>query len=406
MRTRIRALGPQLLFFIAGTIFMGISSGLSDTSFNNFLNDTFHMGADARGRLEFPRELPGFLVAVVAGALFFFSEVHVAVIALFLVAAGLAGIGLFGVQYGTMLAGMIVWSTGMHLAMPVTGSIGLGLAKEGRGATMLGRLGGIRTAATIIGCGLVWMGLGETRWGYTPIFLTAAAASVAGAIIIAFMRPVKGREGKRPKFLVRRQYGLFYLLNVLFGARKQVFITFGPWVLVKIFGEPASTIAKLSIAAAVLGMFFSPQLGRLIDRVGERAVLMMDAVLLIGVCLGYGFAERLPLGTHAVDLIYISYILDQVLFAVGIARTTYLDKLATNKDDVTATLSLGVTIDHAISMSVPTLGGIVWVLYGYQYVFIGAAGVACLNLIAASFVRIPSPAVVPAASDVREAASG
>ncbi|MBI4553718.1 MAG: MFS transporter [Candidatus Latescibacteria bacterium] len=405
MIARLRALSPQLLLFIVGTIFMGIASGLFETSFNNFLSDTFHMSASARGRLEFPRELPGFLVAVVAGALFFFSEVHVAVIALVLIAAGLTGLGLFGDQYETMLAGMIIWSTGMHLAMPVTGSISLGLARAGQGATMLGRLSGIRTAASIIGAGLVWLGLGGMQWGYSAIFLTAAASSLVGAIVIAGMRPVKGREGKRPKFLVRRQYRLFYLLNVLFGARKQVFITFGPWVLVKVFGAPVSTLAKLSIVASALGMFFSPQLGRLVDRFGERVVLMGDAVLLMGVCLGYGFAERLPFGSSAVYVIYISYILDQVLFAVGIARTSYLDKLATNKEDVTATLSLGVTIDHAVSMSIPALGGLVWVVYGYEYVFIGAAGVAFLNLIAASFVRVSRPTAIPVAREAR-AASG
>ncbi len=136
-----------------------------------------------------------------------------------------------------------------------------------------------------------------------------------------------------------------------------MFITFGPWVLVKVFGEPISTIAELTVIASVFGMLLSPQIGYLIDRLGERAVLMLDALLLIGVCLGYGYAEYLPV-SYAIGIIYVSFVLDQVLFVVGIARTTYLDKIAERKDDVTASLSLGVTIDHAISMSIPSLGGI------------------------------------------------
>ena len=83
--------------------------------------------------------------------------------------------------------------------------------------------------------------------------------------------------------------------------------------------------------------------------------------------------------------------LDQVLFSVGIARTTYVSKIAAKKEDVTATLSLGVTVDHVISMSIPTLGGLIWAIYGYQYVFIGAAIVACLTLIATGFITIPPP---------------
>ena len=46
---------------------MGLSMGLGEISFNNFLSDTYHMDAMSRGELEFPRELPGFLVAAFAG---------------------------------------------------------------------------------------------------------------------------------------------------------------------------------------------------------------------------------------------------------------------------------------------------------------------------------------------------
>jgi MFS family permease len=387
---RLRSLDSQLLFFIAGTVFYGISTGLSETSFNNYLSDTYQMGADERGRLEFPRELPGFLVAVMAGALFLFSELHIAILSMILMAIGLAGIGLYGQDYSIMMGAMVVWSIGMHLAMPVIRAISLNLAQEGRGGTMLGRLGGIRTGAAIIGGGLVWLGLGETEWEYLPIFIGAALACLLCAGAMMLMRPIAGHEGKRPKFVFRKKYWLFYLLNILFGARKQVFITFGPWVLVKVFCEPVSTIAELTVVASALGMFLSPQIGYLIDRLGERALLMIDALLLMAVCLGYGYAEYLPL-SYAIGIIYVSFVMDQVLFVVGIARTTYLDKIAVKKDDLTASLSLGVTIDHAISMSIPTLGGLVWIYYGYQYVFIGAAGVALLTLMAASLIRVPPP---------------
>jgi hypothetical protein len=85
----------------------------------------------------------------------------------------------------------------------------------------------------------------------------------------------------------------------------------------------------------------------------------------------------------------VCYVLDNVLFAAGIARTTYLDKIAESESDVHASLSLGVTIDHAVSMSIPTLGGLVWAVYGFPYVFLGAAAIAALNLVAAGFVRAP-----------------
>lgn len=392
MISRLRSLDSQLLMFLFGLICYGVSMGLFESSFNNFLSDTYHMDALTRGHLEFPRELPGFLVAAVAGALFYFSEIRVAAIALFLMALGQIGIAFFGTHYQLMIGTMILWSIGMHLQMPVTRAIGLTLAREGGGA-MLGKLGGLQTGAAIIGSGLLLLGLGNTEWAYTPVFLLAAVASLIGGIFYLSMRPVEGQTGERPKFIFRKRYSLFYLLNVLFGARKQVFITFGPWVLIKVFGEPLSTIALLNMIAAVGSMFLSPYIGKLIDRIGERPVLMADAVLMVGVCLGYGFADQLGLGTFAVDLICVSFVMDQMLFNAGIARATYLKKIAVKPEDVTATLSLGVTVDHAVSMSIPTLGGMVWMLFGYQYVFMGAAGIALLNLLATSFIRTP-PRVV------------
>ncbi|NIR03210.1 MAG: MFS transporter, partial [Gemmatimonadales bacterium] len=95
-------------------------------------------------------------------------------------------------------------------------------------------------------------------------------------------------------------------------------------------------------------VFVQPQIGKLIDRFGERAILMANSLLMIGVCLGYGFARELPL-RNPVWLVYACYVLDHILFATGMARATYLDKIADNEDDIHASLSLGVTIDHAVS---------------------------------------------------------
>jgi predicted MFS family arabinose efflux permease len=122
--------------------------------------------------------------------------------------------------------------------------------------------------------------------------------------------------------------------------------------------------------------------------VGERFVLMAGAGLLVAVCLGYGFADQLPLA-NPVRLVYVCYVLDHVLFATAMARATYLAKIAESEEDIHATLALGVSIDHAVSMSIPTVGGIVWAKYGYPYVFLGAAAIAVLNLVAAAFVRAP-----------------
>ncbi|MBI3945756.1 MAG: MFS transporter [Armatimonadetes bacterium] len=375
------------LFVLAGAC-LGAASGVFETTFNNYLNDTFHLTAAQRGGLEFPRELPGFLTAVLSGALFFLVETRMAALCALGVAAGMIGIATHGDAWTTMLISTIVWSAGTHLLMPLQGGIGLSLAEKGKEATLLGRLGAVSTAATIIGCGFVWLAIDRWHLGYSRIFIGGAVAAVLAAIILAAMR-VPSTKTKRKPFVVRREYRLYYALCVLFGARKQVFITFGPWVLIRCFGQKPDVFAKLWIVSALIGVLLRPALGRWIDHYGERKILMTDAAMMILVCLGYGFAERLGLGANAVRLVYLCYIMDQVLFGTGMARTTYVDKIAAKREDVSPTLSLGVSLDHAVSMSIPVLGGLVWMRYGYSYVFLGAACIALLNGFAASRMRSP-----------------
>jgi len=381
----------QVLLLVGATALLGVSSGIFETTFNNFLSDTFHLSAAARGRLEFPRELPGFLTALLSGALFFLMETRIAALASLGIAAGMIGLSLWGGHYPSMLLFMVIWSAGTHLVMPLHNSIALSLADEGKQASLLGRLGSASTAATVIGCGFVWASIDSLHLDYAAIFAVGAVAATGAALFMATMR-VHSAGVRRKPFLVRPQYRLFYLLSVLFGARKQVFVTFGPWVLIKVFEQPASTFAQLWIASSIIGVVLRPVLGTWIDRYGERPVLVMDALLTALVCLGYGFAEHLGLGRHAVHLVYLCYMMDQILFATGMARTTYLDKIAVKRDDIAPTLSLSVSIDHLVSMTVPALGGLLWAAYGYPSVFLAAAMVAVVNGAAAMRIRTPAAA--------------
>src|SRR5690606_7268325 len=130
----------------------------------------------------------------------------------------------------------------------------------------------------------------------------------------------------------------------------------------------------------VLGILFRPALGRLIDRIGERPVLVADAAVLALICLGYGLGPGLGWGAWGIRLAYACFVLDQLLFAVGMARTSYLKRIAVDPKDVTPTLSLGVSLDHAVSMTLPALGGLIWTHFGYPYVFVFAAAISAVNM--------------------------
>ncbi len=408
MRRRLKSVSPQVLVFLLALAFTGAQGGVFHTTFNNFLADTYDISAGTRGLLEFPREMPGLLVTLFAGLLVFLPETRVGGIALFCTGIGLLGLGGVGfiedvgVGWPIMILFMFVWSIGNHLIMPVRESVGMSLGDESQRGRKLGQVRTFGAFGAILGAGAVWLITdvfkvpsqqltlaGQPMPAYWLVFPCGALFGLIGAVLFMRIRNV-GMQTERSRLIIRRRYSLYYVLSALFGARKQIFITFAPWVLVRIFGQPPATFAKLWIVSALCSLLFIPTVGKLIDRFGERAVLMVDAVVIIGVCMVYGFAYHW--GVIGLWLTFACYILDYLLFSVGMARSTYVSKIVTDPDHIPASVSMGVTLDHVMGMSVPALGGYVWMTYGHEWVFVGAAGIAILMCIFASRIRIPRPA--------------
>ncbi len=380
--------------FVTALCIGTVAGSLVDPAFNNYLRDTFSLGADQRGKLEFPRELPGFLVTFTSGLLFFLPEARTAAVATVVTALGVAGLAWAGSSYATMVACMFCWSLGMHLMMPMRSAITLSFARQGQQATILGVTGSITTVASILGSAAGWWlfaRFGANAHSYNAAFLASAVLMMASAVLLLRLStPTVGEARPRAKLVVRRRYWVYYVMSMLSGARKQVFITFAPWVLITIFHQGPSTFAALAIVASILGTGVQPLLGRLIDRFGERRLLVLEGLLLVLVCLGYGFGHRLGATEFVLPLICVCFVFDNLLFSFGMARTTYVTKIAERQEDLTATLSLGVTLDHAVSMSIPVLGGLTWMAYGFEYVFLGAAGLAILSAVVALQVRLPA----------------
>ncbi len=398
--SRLRRADPQLLIFLGAVACAGAAAGVFHHSLNNFISDVFNPDAQTRGNLEFPRELPGFLTAMFAAGLFRLSAPRLGAVSTAAIAAGMLGLAVGGHQWIPMVAALMVWSAGSHLAGPASSTIALSMAGPGGTGRRLGQVAATRKLATIVGCAVVW---GVTDWrpgAYWIVFIAAAIFALGASAVYFSMRSEPQDHQARQPMVFRRRYTLYYALSVLFGARKQVFLTFGPWVLVRNFAQPPKTLAKLGMISAFAGVFLQPQFGKLIDRVGERAVLVAEGILLIFVCLGYGYGDRLGLGDSTLYLICLCYVCDEILFWVGMARTTYLDKIAVKREDVTASLALSVSLDHAVSMSIPILGGLVWERYSPSMVFLGAAALALVYAGLASLIRTPPAADRPAIPDI------
>jgi MFS family permease len=387
---RLRGLERNLLLFLAGMALLGASGGMMETTFNNYVSDVFNLTAAARGLLEFPRELPGFLTALFAGLLCFLPETRIAAWSALAVGAGMLGMAWMGPGWGPLLLFVTIWSIGAHLLIPVRSSLTMDMADAKQRGKRLGQIASTSLAASIAGCAIVWVSMRWLQAGYAVIFTLGGLAAFAAAGFLFAMR-MPNAHLQRPRFVWEKRYWLFYVLSLLFGARKQVFITFGPWVLIRLFHQPVWIFAQLWIAAALLGVFFQPWLGKAIDRWGERRVLLADSLLLLVVCLGYGFAHKLPIPSLALWLLYACFVADNLLFGVNMARDIYLSKILVRPDHLGPTLSLGVSINHVASMSVPALGGLLWITCGHSSVFVATAGIAVLMAVFSALIKTPAP---------------
>ena len=181
---------------------------------------------------------------------------------------------------------------------------------------------------------------------------------------------------------------LYYILSIVNGARKQIFITFAPWVLIQMYHVDPPVFAILGVVISLVSILTRTIVGRMIDIKGERFILSLEALILIVVCMGYSFAADLVPAGIAVVIIAVCYIIDNSMSAVEMARSTYIKKIAVHPDDVTPTLAAGTSFDHVVAMSIPFFGGLLWASLGYQFVFLAAAVIAVINLILSRQIKI------------------
>ncbi|HBE78885.1 MAG TPA: MFS transporter [Firmicutes bacterium] len=374
------------LFLIVG-LCSGIAGGINSTISNNFLSDVYKLSTTARGLVEFPRELPGALIMVVLGLFAFLGDIRMAAVGMLTAALGMLGLGLFSPTFAVMLVWMMILSLGTHIFMPLAPGIGMTLSRKEEYGVRLGRFNAYNLVATIIGYAIVWAGFKYWGLSYRWAFVIAAVFYVVAAFFLkamSFQKPAV----KKVRFIFRKQYLLFYGLNVANGARKQIFLTFAPWVLIQSYHMTPPVFAVLGLIIAIVSILTRTIVGNAIDIKGERFVLSVEAVFLFLICIGYAFAADFFTPGIAVIIIAGCYIIDNSMSAVEMARSTYLKKIAVEPEDVTPTLSAGTSFDHVVSMTIPFFGGLLWASLGYKYVFLAAALIALINLIMSRRIKI------------------
>ncbi|MBQ2756214.1 MAG: MFS transporter, partial [Oscillospiraceae bacterium] len=172
-----------------------------------------------------------------------------------------------------------------------------------------------------------------------------------------------------------------------YGARKQVFFTFGPYVLILVYGANAATISLLFAISAIACFFMSPVIGRIIDKVGYKAVMVADTLILVIVCFFYGFAHRIFPTEIAFIICCVNYVLDAVISLSSMASNLYVQDLADNAEEVKATISTGVSINHVITIFIALCGGWIWKALGIELLFIVSAILGLCNSAYAATIK-------------------
>ncbi len=187
--------------------------------------------------------------------------------------------------------------------------------------------------------------------------------------------------------VLRRRYWLYYALQFMSGARRQIFVVFAAFMMVERFGFEVHEMTALFLINYLANMVFAPLMGRAVARWGERRALVFEYIGLIAVFLAYGGIYFFGWG---VVLAATLYVIDHLFFALAFALKTYFQKIA-DPGDIAPTAAVAFTINHIAAVFLPALLGYLWIVSPAS-VFGLAAAMAATSLVLALLIpRHPGP---------------
>ncbi len=378
--------------FLISVLITGLSHGLAKGMLDNYLAEIVGMGEIDRGITEFFRELPGILLVFVLAALYMLSAETLYKIGAVIM---LVGLGMYAVlPPGKVLVvlAMFTYSFGEHIQYGMKSTLCLQYAKPGHGGAALGAEKSADQIGMLTGYLIIVLvfSLFSANQPYRLFFALAAALAGISAVFAFRMRGKSETDSTKRRFYFHKKYTKYYMLEMFYGARKQVFLTFGPYVLVLFYGAKTATISLLFAISAIACFFAAPMVGRIIDKLGYKVVMISDTLILVIVCFFYGFAHHLFPRDIAFLICCFNYILDAVISLASMASNLYVQDLSDSPEEVKATISTGVSINHVISVFIALFGGWVWQTLGIELLFITSAVLGLCNSAYAATIKKPT----------------
>jgi len=366
---------PMFIFLAVLTITATAGLQAWRTLFDNFAVRVVGLEGSHIGITQSIREIPGFLALLVVFFLLFIKEHKLSAVSIMILGIGVMVTGLLPSWSGLMFSTLLM-SFGFHYFETTNQSLTLQYFDTKTSPWVFGKLRSFAAASNIV-IGLVIFIISpylSFAWMYLAIGSLVFAAGIWGF----FQNPTDlGIIPQRKKMIFRKKYFLFYFLTFMAGARRQIFIAFAVFLLVKKFEFTIQGITLLFMVNNLVNYFLSPLIGKAIIRYGERKVLSLEYFSLIFIFVAYALVDSKILAGSL-------YILDHIFFNFAIAIRTYFQKIGDAKD-IAPSMAVGFTINHIAAVLLPTIGGLLWMV-DYRIPFLGGAGLSVVSLIAVQWI--------------------
>ena len=365
---------PESLLFLMAFA-MPIAFATWSALLNNFVIEAAKFSGVEIGWLHTVREIPGLLAIGVIFLILFMREQVLGVVSLGLLGVATAVTAWFP-SFGGMLLVTLLSSIGFHYYETVNQSLQLQWIDKKRAPQVLGLLVGVGSGASLLAYGAIVLLWDRLQLTYDTVYLISGGITAAIAVFCYFAYPqFEGPHVQHKHMVLRKRYWLFYALQFMAGARRQIFVVFAGFMMVERFGMKVSEMTMLLLVNYVLQMVTAPVMGRALGKFGERNVMAFEYIGLTLVFLAYGGLYWFGWGIIIAGGLYI---LDQMFFALSFALKTYFQKIA-DPQDIAPSAAVAFTINHIAAVFLPAALGYMWAK-SPDYVFVLGAGMALVAL--------------------------
>ena len=361
-----------LLFMMA--LAMPIAFNTWSALLNNFVIEVAGFDGADIGLLHTAREIPGFLAVGVIALIIFIREQVLGLVALVMLGVA-TGITAFFPSMTGILTLTMLSSIGFHYYETVNQSLQLQWIEKARAPQMIGWLMAAGSAVTFVAYVLIVMTWQAFDLSYAIVYIVSGGVTVAIALFCLFAYPqFEAPHPQLKTFVLRRRYWLYYTLQFMAGARRQIFVVFAGFMMVEKFGFDVHEITSLYLLTLLTNIFVAPVIGRVVGVFGERRALLFEYAGLVLVFSAYGGVYFFGWGVAIAATLYV---IDHIFFALALALKTYFQKIA-DPQDIAPTAAVAFTINHIAAVFLPVLLGLLW-LVSPVAVFVLAACMASVS---------------------------